>query len=471
MDAPGKAACFPRASSPSKRRKLTRRLPQRGRLRKMKPHPPRGSKFRHTQRAAVPETTSLTMLPTTASSGKSQPGPPAKLAESLHLLDSIFVRNKNQHRSQAWWKPFALLRNALRKFMALETRESELKNPVRTEVDGQIVDAREVRRRFDLEAQVRREREIVGEWIRETLCPPCYVTFSSLVADTQFANLGVVLVGALSEIAGVVGLPRGSGTEVDEGGYVLQGGQVATRQARSLTAHSLQMTGAKKGTLVERIYDSDDLGEVVERQGESPQVQEPAQLLQTEDDTRRPSVSGGAEDSAIEATTASMKAPPSCDNQLQDDDEQIGEDIAALDASVAVTAEHKSPAGEVKQPAPLHLTSANQAQTKREKPTKNFPISSQTTPTTTPLPASLPGKIQIATASPTPKQQASTKISAGLETARMDMSRKPKRPNEGGSPELLKNKTKKTIDRSSTTSKSQKKKKRNAIDDMFAGFG
>jgi hypothetical protein len=438
----------------------------------MKPHPPRGRKFRHTQRTAVAESTSITMSRTTESRVKGQSGPPAKLAESLHLIDSIFVRNKNQHRSQAWWKPFSLLRNALRKFTTLEMREGELKNPVRTEADVQVVDSKDVRRRFELEAQVRREREIVGEWIRETLCPWCYVTFSSLVADTQFANLGVVLVGSVSEIAGVVGLPQGSGTEVDECGYALQGAQVATRQARSLTAHSLQVTGTEKGTLVERIYDSDDLGEVVERQGDSPQVQEPPQLLQTDGDTRRSSVSGGSEDSAGEATTVSMKAQLSSENQLQDSEIEMGEDSAALDASGAVAAEHKRSAGKVKKSAALHLTSRNQARPVREKQTKKFPTSSQPAPAPTPLPPSLPGEFQIAATSPTPNHQASTKSTASLETAGMEVPRKQKRPNDGDSSELLKNRTKKTTESGSTTiSKSQRKKKRNAIDDMFAGFG
>jgi hypothetical protein len=478
MDTPGKVACFPRAAARSKERKLTHRLPQVGQLRRMKPHPPRGRKFQHTQRTAVAESTSITMSPTTESRVKGQSGTPAKLAESLHLLDSIFVRNKNQHRSQAWWKPFSLLRNALRKFTTLEMRESELKNPVRTEADVQVVDSRDVRRRFELEAQVRRERENVGEWIRETLCPWSYVTFSSLVADTQFANLGVVLVGAVSEIAGVVGLPQGSGTEVDECGYVLQGAQVATRQARSLTAHSLQVTGTEKGTLVERIYDSDDLGEVVERQGDSPQIQEPPQLLQTGNDTRRSSVSRGAEDSAGEATTVSMNAQLSSDNQLQDGEIEVGEDSAALDASGAVAAGHKRPAGKVKKSAAQHLASQNQAKPMPEKPTKKFPISSQPAPATTPLPPPLPGKVQIATTSSTSNHRTSTKSTASLEAAGMEVSRKQKRLNDGDSSELLKNRTKKTTERSSSTttttttsSKSQKRKKRNAIDDMFAGFG
>lgn len=131
--------------------------------------------------------------------------------------------------------------------------------------------AKEVRARFEREAQVRREKEVWNEWIREVLIPRAYVAFTGLVGDTQFANLGVALVGVLADVVAAVGLP----VKVDEGDRVSLkedvrgGGKAGTEKARTLTATSRMVTGRMSGELVERVYNSDDLGEVVERKGKA----------------------------------------------------------------------------------------------------------------------------------------------------------------------------------------------------------
>ncbi|KAL2429054.1 hypothetical protein ABEF95_004745 [Exophiala dermatitidis] len=133
------------------------------------------------------------------------------------------------------------------------------------------IDAKQVRHRFEQETQIRREREVWFGWMREILVPRAYVGFTALVADTQFAALGLVLVGILADVMGVVGAP----TPMDDwkeqhssgirGAPTINAPGVIQPLSKILTARSLRVTGSQSGEVVERMYDSDDLGEVVER--------------------------------------------------------------------------------------------------------------------------------------------------------------------------------------------------------------
>ncbi|KEF61752.1 uncharacterized protein A1O9_03322 [Exophiala aquamarina CBS 119918] len=412
----------------------------------------------------------------TASSGatKGQSRSQTELAKSLHLIDSIFVRHKNQHRRQAWWIPLSLIRKALRKYVVLQARENKLKTPIRTAGAIQAVqDAENVRRRFEVETQVRREREMLGAWIRNTLCPRCYVAFSGLVADTQFTNLGMVLMGVLAEIAGVVGLPQASGEELEEDGSVVRDAQATTRQARSVTAHSLQAVGAERGTLVERIYDSDDLGEVIERHRDSPEVRESLRTSHADHDIRRLSVSVGAKEKVGGGTFASPKAQPPGDNPSQDDDIEMEEDSVAVDAFCTVTTRHKSPTAKAQKSAAQRSRNRNATQAIREKRTKKSAVSLQPTSIASTPPSSLFSKEHSSTATPplaAKRQLLSGKINSPPKPAIPEAFSKQKGPVEGEEPELVENRTKKTT-KSSGTDKSKSRKKKNAIDDMFAGFG
>lgn len=116
------------------------------------------------------------------------------------------------------------------------------------------------RRNFEEQATLRTQREAVTGWLRDTICPRCYIGFSSVVGDSQFANLGVVLMAALADVVTVVGQPRevmadtGRGPEHD-----------TVAASMTLTARTVRITGAAAGSVVERVYESDDLGEVIER--------------------------------------------------------------------------------------------------------------------------------------------------------------------------------------------------------------
>ncbi|EXJ62818.1 hypothetical protein A1O7_03258 [Cladophialophora yegresii CBS 114405] len=191
------------------------------------------------------------------------------LSFAKSLLGKIWVRNKNQHRTQPWWRTLSSLRKATSRLTALEDEERRLKSE--TQLAGSHTSGQHARKRFERESQLRTEEEAWMQWIREVLLPKAYLGFSSLVGDTQFANLGVVLVGVLADIVSVTGAPepvkgRGDGpgdAKMTETQRLQE--MVATGEARRLEATSLRVTGLQSGELVERQYDSDDLGEIVER--------------------------------------------------------------------------------------------------------------------------------------------------------------------------------------------------------------
>ena len=181
------------------------------------------------------------------------------LRRYILLLDLIVRRHKNQHRSQLFFKQVQTLRRALRQLLNLYTQLDELS------ATKLAKSAEELRRRFEQEANLRSQREVAEEHIREVLVPKCYVAFSNVVADLPFANLGVVLMGILSEVAAGkngIGLPvvtnEGDGSHVERAQTT--GGQ--GRSSRSLSGTeeplvlgiSTRMTGEDHGEIIERRY-------------------------------------------------------------------------------------------------------------------------------------------------------------------------------------------------------------------------
>ncbi|KAH0846543.1 hypothetical protein AYO21_11300 [Fonsecaea monophora] len=238
------------------RAKDTRRMP---RKRRLGPHPPRD--LRHQIGQAKPETG----LPTPP--GTSNGASKFTLSFAKSILDKIWIRNKNQHRTQPWWKSLSMLRKAVFRLVLIEQEELSL----RGRIGQDTANAKAARERFERETQLRREKEIWADWARQTLVPRAYLGFSGLVSDSQFAHLGVVLVGLLADVVSSVGLPTPIPHEqIEQRGKVItttKGGQsdTATTKARSPTAKSIRVTGLQSGEIVERTYDSDDLGEVIER--------------------------------------------------------------------------------------------------------------------------------------------------------------------------------------------------------------
>ncbi len=165
-----------------------------------------------------------------------------------------------------------MLRKATTRLSALESEEQLLESQSRP--SGGAISAQDVRKGFERETALRREQDLWRSWTREVLVPTAYLGFSSLVVDLQFANLGVVLMGTLADVASVVGPPtnvkgsNGGPKGMKAKGFV-RSDAVPSGEARSLMATSLRVTGLQSGELVDRLYDSDDVGEVVERKSSS----------------------------------------------------------------------------------------------------------------------------------------------------------------------------------------------------------
>ena len=79
--------------------------------------------------------------------------------------------------------------------------------------------------------------------------------FSNLVADMSFSTLGVVLLAILARVGRLVGLPGPAGPDLNPG-----------QKPKTVLATSLRETGDDRGEVVQRMYDSEDIGEVVSRE-------------------------------------------------------------------------------------------------------------------------------------------------------------------------------------------------------------
>ncbi|KAJ5099136.1 hypothetical protein N7532_006137 [Penicillium argentinense] len=89
----------------------------------------------------------------------------------LHLL---YHRNKNQHQRAKWWKWLSMLKRTA----------SELAFP-----ESKVFAA-----------------SSCPQYLSLRLIPRCYHAFSTVVADNQFATLGVVLLAALARLAKATGI-------------------------------------------------------------------------------------------------------------------------------------------------------------------------------------------------------------------------------------------------------------------------
>ena len=137
--------------------------------------------------------------------------------------------------------------------------------------------AEAVRHAFARESDLRSKQEGLQLWIREIVLSKCYGAFSAVVADAQFAPLGVVLMGVAGDVGGVVGLPtarlEGEGDGLVRGGDGLGAGEVAGWVRRE--------TGRRKGAEREVRFELGgreggvedvDLGEIVARRDDEVEV-------------------------------------------------------------------------------------------------------------------------------------------------------------------------------------------------------
>ncbi|KAI1752829.1 hypothetical protein F4782DRAFT_529943 [Xylaria castorea] len=135
------------------------------------------------------------------------------------VLVGLAHRNHNQHRRATWWRCFGMLRRncaklvenlvvaiaAARKTAAGAAKAAKAKSKKRRREE--LASGRPVTGVGENDALgvqgSELEMEIVAShtaWLQDFLAPKCYLAFSQLAADSQFAPLGVVLLGILAQV-------------------------------------------------------------------------------------------------------------------------------------------------------------------------------------------------------------------------------------------------------------------------------
>ncbi|KIV90919.1 hypothetical protein PV10_05521 [Exophiala mesophila] len=437
-----------------------------------RPRLPRGR-----NRTTRTSTSSATTIATGKSSSSTTTTPPGSdLTGPLQILQAVWVRHRNQHHTQPWWKTLGLLRKWVARLVELEERERELTTAAHgtrlptsnQRKKGAAMDGKEpkgssgdsaaaseastmsqrARRNFEEQAALRTQKEAVTAWLRDTICPRCYVGFSSVVVESQFANLGVVLMAVLADVVAVVGQPR-EVTASKARGH--DNDPVAT--SITLTARSVRITGTAAGSVVDRVYDSDDVGEVIERR---PDKKRKTSEVDDGDDQEHGNEAGGS---------SSKQVPSSRVNDAQR-------------RGLSSEASHAPPS---RTPGPRELPSKTTAQETR-KPPPGRRLGLATTSTASVAPTRRPmlpehkdsqesgdlDQENPAETVPEPESPSTTRPimvagQANPVTLRKSKTQTPKSTDIAETSERKKREGEKKATKG-------KKKKKNAIDDLFAGF-
>jgi hypothetical protein len=129
------------------------------------------------------------------------------------LLHSLMARNKNQHRQQPWFAHSSKLTRCLARLLHANVALYTL----RYEPAADSSSAANVRRRFEREARLEREIEMLEWRVREVLLAPAWAAATALVGDAQFAGVGLLLIGCCADVRGLVGGPVERWEVVDGG--------------------------------------------------------------------------------------------------------------------------------------------------------------------------------------------------------------------------------------------------------------
>ncbi|TRX91315.1 hypothetical protein FHL15_007737 [Xylaria flabelliformis] len=137
------------------------------------------------------------------------------------VLAGLAHRNHNQHRRAAWWRCFGMLRRSCAKLVeklvvaiaaahrtaarAAKAAKAKSKKRRREELaSGASVTVAAVGANDALVVrESHSQMDIItshAAWLHDVLAPRCYLAFSQLAADNQFAALGVVLLGILAQV-------------------------------------------------------------------------------------------------------------------------------------------------------------------------------------------------------------------------------------------------------------------------------
>ncbi|KAF7889214.1 hypothetical protein EAF00_009514 [Botryotinia globosa] len=136
----------------------------------------------------------------------------ASLLSLAHLLHLTHHRNKNQHRLSKWYISFGILRRQVSRLLSIIPEH--VMESSRGKVKGK---ARERKEREE------RELQSLVKFIQEDVVPGCYLAFSQLVANNQYATLGLMLMGCLARLYKVLGALRVlTAEEIAEQGRVVK---------------------------------------------------------------------------------------------------------------------------------------------------------------------------------------------------------------------------------------------------------
>ncbi|RYP72401.1 hypothetical protein DL771_004196 [Monosporascus sp. 5C6A] len=195
------------------------------------------------------------------------------------VLAGLNHRNKNQHRAARWWGAFGMLRRHVGKLAdeldAAAARFAKMLSSSSSSTNANAGNSsssssKKKRKRGGGgggggETPVVTTNPVLAraderaKWLRDALFPKCYLAFSQLAADSQFATLGIVLLGVLAQVhAACVRLVGEAAAEPVEAVSLLSAsppGAPAAATSRSGDSNPAVAMGAGKepgGTVVSR---------------------------------------------------------------------------------------------------------------------------------------------------------------------------------------------------------------------------
>ncbi|KAI1821777.1 hypothetical protein F4861DRAFT_441442 [Xylaria intraflava] len=131
----------------------------------------------------------------------------SRLEPLQSVLAGLAHRNHNQHRRSAWWCHFGMLRRNCAKLTerliaaarkdAARAAKAKSKKRRREELASGAPETG-ASGKDDIAVDINVAAHVI--WLRDFLIPKCYLAFSQLTADTQFAPLGLVLLSTLAQV-------------------------------------------------------------------------------------------------------------------------------------------------------------------------------------------------------------------------------------------------------------------------------
>ncbi|KAJ6787774.1 hypothetical protein PWT90_11030 [Aphanocladium album] len=135
-------------------------------------------------------------VPDTAPSSSST----TKLASLLPIVDAFNYRHRNQHAASPWWSCFRLFRHGARALHDDLRRQQTLQAKLPAGDGGK-------KSSTSAKAKARTaQKQLLARvtLLRDRTVPKSYICFSQLVADNQYAALGLLLLSALASVNSIL---------------------------------------------------------------------------------------------------------------------------------------------------------------------------------------------------------------------------------------------------------------------------